>query len=207
MTPQLDSAVPLAQLQSPLSLLASSDLSKKNLVIFYHPCLKPSCGSLLTELRVKPNVLPCLTAALPSAPALTLLLPHAAIFCSSNMSSYFPPQGLCSCSSFCRECPFPGLHITESFLSFRTPFKCHLLRKAFHDHPIKSSLPSHKLLYFLQSAFHSLKILYRFVSVFCSPLLESKLHEMMELGLIVGNWDSLYLEQYLLLNGCSLNNI
>lgn len=55
----------------------------------------------------------------------------------------FPPQGLCaSCSLWCSPHLPDSTHQRGSFPSRRSWFKCHLLRGAFPDHPLKQTAPA-----------------------------------------------------------------
>lgn len=79
-------------------------------------------------------------------------------FCSSNIPSSSPSQGLCTCCSLYLEHPSPRVHGAGSFSSLGSQHRGHFLRELFPDHPVSVRchlLPPTLIYFFSDSSQHS----------------------------------------------------
>lgn len=74
---------------------------------------------------------PCFGIHLTTSLSLCPHCSHTSLPAASSALVTLLPQGLCTCCSFCVECPSPWEHST--FLTLQASHKWHLLRKSFPD--------------------------------------------------------------------------
>lgn len=89
--------------------------------------------------------------------------------CSTNSTCSFAPRGLFTCSSLCQKASLPLLHAADSFVSFRSLPKCHLLQEASLTYSSKP-LPIPSSLHLLSGTYHRLRPYCLFTCVIVYPL-------------------------------------
>ena len=138
LTPQPLPGLPASVLRSPQSILgtAAGDILLKQTGQLSRRSADPSMASYFIQSG-RPDT--ALNSLLPSLPC---SLSPLQLPCPLHCASHAVPQGLCTCSFFCREYFFcRSLHIYH-LTSFETSIKCHLFNEVFLCRPIWAITPS-----------------------------------------------------------------